>query len=136
MSRWILLAVLAGIMVAGCGKSGETTTDEPSAADLAAEEAMVEAHDDAVSARIKDGKVAVSACGLPEATGGDTLMGKLQVTFEIKADGSVDGVVVDENGTGSDVVAECVTGVVGGWSFPAHPLDEAVQFTYPFQVGP
>ncbi len=132
--RWMALLMLTGLVVAGCGKT-EPPPEEPTP-NTAEQEAIVEAHDDAVSAKIKDGKVAVRACGQPENTGGDTLMGKLQVSFEIQADGNVSGVMVDENGTGSDAVAECVIAVVGGWSFPVHPLDESVQFTYPFEVGP
>ncbi len=131
MSKWLALVGIVGL-IAGCGGKGEPASDEPATPD----EAVLDAHDDEVSARIKTGKEDVRACGMAEKTDGDTLVGKLQVSFEIKADGSIGTVTVDENGTGDEGVGTCVSGVIAGWEFPAHPAGEAVQFTYPFEVGP
>jgi len=131
MLRILALLSVLGALLVGCGND-EPPPEEPATPD----EAVLEAHDSEVSRLIKEGKPAVRNCGLPENTGGDTLMGRLQVSFEIQGDGKVGVVIVDENATGSDAVAACVTEVVQGWSFPAHPLGESVQFTYPFEVGP
>jgi hypothetical protein len=131
MARWMWTLLFAGLLV-GCGGKGEPVAEEPATPD----EAVLDAHDDEVSRLIKVGKDDVRACGMAEETGGDTLVGKLQVSFEIKEDGSVGTVTVDENATGDQAVGTCVTSVIAGWSFPAHPANEAVQFTYPFEVGP
>jgi len=131
MLRFLTLVATLGAMLAGCG-AGEPAPEEPPTPD----EAALEAHDSEVSQRIKAGKADVRNCGLSENTGGEILVGKLQVSFEIQGDGKVGDVTVDENGTGSDAVATCVSGVVQGWTFPVHPLDESVLFTYPFEVGP
>lgn len=130
MARWFTSMVFAGLLV-GCGK-GEPAAEEPATPD----EAVVDAHDDEVSRLIKVGKDDVRACGMAEKTGGDALVGKLQVSFEIKEDGSVGTVTVDENATGDAGVGTCVTSVIAGWEFPAHPANESVLFTYPFEVGP
>ena len=131
MLRILALLSVIGVLLVGCG-GGEPAPEEPATPD----EAVLDAHDSEVSRLIKEGKPDVRKCGEAEATGGDTLIGKLQVSFEIKADGKVGAVTVDENATGSEAVATCVTGVVQGWVFPAHPANESVQFTYPFEVGP
>ncbi len=131
MARWMLALVFAGLLV-GCGSKEEPVAEEPATPD----EAVLDAHDDEVSRLIKVGKDDVRACGMAEKTGSDTLVGKLQVTFEIKEDGSVGTLTVDENGTGDEAVASCVDSVIAGWEFPAHPANEAVHVTYPFEVGP
>ena len=123
---------LIGALVLGCKGDPGPATEEPPVPD----EATLDAHDDEVSRLIKVGKDDVRACGLAENTGADALVGKLQVSFEIKEDGSIGTINVDENGTGDPGVATCVSGVIAGWQFPAHPAGEAVQFTYPFEVGP
>ena len=131
MLRLLALISVLGASFVGCGKD-EPPEVEPGTPD----DATLEAHDDEVSRLIKEGKPDVRKCGEPETTGGDTLIGKLQVSFEIKGNGSVGTVTVDENSTGSEAVSSCVAGVVEGWSFPGHPANESVQFTYPFDVGP
>lgn len=131
MKKWLALVGIVGL-IAGCGGNDEPNSEEPATPD----EATLDAHDDEVSARIKTGKDDVRSCGLAEKTGGDVLVGKLQVSFEIKADGSIGSVMVDENSTGDPGVGTCVSEVIAGWEFPAHPAGESVQFTYPFDVGP
>jgi len=131
MARWFVTLVIVGLL-AGCGSDEASRPQEPATPD----EATLEAHDDEVSRRIKAGKADVRACGMAESTGGETLMGKLQVSFEIKEDGSVGTVNVDENSTGDAAVGTCASGVIARWEFPAHPAGEAVQFTYPFEIGP
>ncbi len=129
---WMAWVPLAGLVLSGCGGKEPEVAEEPATPDPAVEDA----HSDEVSAIIKTGKSAVEACGEAENAGGSPVVGKLQVTFVIGADGKVSSVTVDENKTGNEDFARCVTAVIQGWVFPPHPYGDTIEYTYPFQVSP
>lgn len=130
MRTWILSVITLGLWVAGCGGEPAEPVPEPR------DEAVEEAHDDANSAIIKEGKAAIKLCGTAEKTGGEAVKGKVNVTFVIQADGKVGAVKLEENSSGSQVAADCVMAIIKSWEFAAHPYGDEVEYTYPFEVLP
>ena len=137
MGRSITLLVLACSWLVGCGNGeGIAATDAASLEGSATTDPAVEdAHSDALSAKIKEGKGGVYGCGAAEITGGEPVYGKLTMTFEILPDGGIGKLQVEENGTGNEQIATCVQDQIRGWTFPAHPYGESIEYTYPFEVG-
>ncbi len=131
MRNWILSVIALGLFVAGCGKD-EPEVPEPPPRD----EAIEEAHDDAISAIIKEGKAPIKLCGTAEKTGGEAVKGKVNVTFVIQADGKVGAVKLEENSSGSQTAADCVMAIIKSWEFAAHPYGDEIEYTYPFEVLP
>ncbi len=124
-----------GFLMAACGGGGEAPAESTPAEPATPDPAVEDAHDDALSAKIKAGKEGLYTCGSAEKAGGEPVYGKLTVTFEIKADGTIGKLVVEENGTGNETVGACVLETIKGWTFPAHPYGESIEYTYPFEVG-
>jgi hypothetical protein len=135
MRGTIGLLGLLGLLLAGCGGGGEVPAEATPAEPATPDPAIEDAHSDALSAKIKEGKEGLYTCGSAEKTGGDPVYGKLSVTFEIRPDGTIGKLVIEENATGNEVVAACVLEAIVGWSFPAHPYGESIEYTYPFEVG-
>ena len=131
MRSWILALLIGGLALAGC-KGKEDEVVEPATPT----EEELEAHDDAVSAVIKAGKPDVKACGATDKTGAEAAVGKVSLTFVIEPDGKVSKTVVEESSTNSEGADACVQAVVQAWEFPAHPLGESIEYTYPFDVSP
>ena len=61
-----------------------------------------------------------------------TLAGRVVARFRIEVDGTVRGVTIPENTTGSPAVAACVGRVVEGLRFRPGPVGGAVTYAFPF----
>ncbi|MEM7137327.1 MAG: AgmX/PglI C-terminal domain-containing protein [Myxococcota bacterium] len=64
------------------------------------------------------------------------LEGKVSVRFAVARAGTVNGVHVVENTTGSPAVERCVARVVGTFRFPSRRKGQSVRFTFPFVFAP
>ena len=64
------------------------------------------------------------------------LEGKVSVRFAVLRAGTVRGVQVVENTTGSQSVERCVARVVGTLRFPSRRYGHSMRFTFPFVFAP
>ncbi|MEM8607204.1 MAG: AgmX/PglI C-terminal domain-containing protein [Myxococcota bacterium] len=64
------------------------------------------------------------------------LEGKVSVRFAVVRAGTVHGVQVVENTTGSKSVERCVARVVGTLRFPSRRRGSSMRFTFPFVFAP
>lgn len=134
MRRLIVVLAVLGLWLAGCG--GDEPQEQVAPVESAEErEAKEDAHSDALTAVIKAGKEGLYTCGSAEKAGGEPVYGKVTATFEIKPDGSIGKLAIEDNSTANEQVAACVIEALKTWSFPAHPYDESIEYTYPFEVG-
>ena len=137
MRRIVVVLAALGLWLAACGGGEEKPAEGAAPVEMTAEEreAVEDAHSDALSAKVKEGKEGLYTCGSAEKAGGEAIYGKVTVTFEIKADGTIGKLAIEDNSTANEQVATCVLETVKAWTFPPHPFDESVEWTYPFEVG-
>ncbi len=62
----------------------------------------------------------------------EKLEGRIDLYFSVQPDGSAQGIRVRNNNTGSPVLANCLVGLVGSWTFPSSG-SEALDFVWPFE---
>ncbi len=136
MRGMVMVVAAMGLWMAACGAEEKPAEDTAAVEMAAAErEAAEDAHSDALSAKIKEGKEGLYTCGSAEKAGGEAVYGKVTATFEIKADGTIGKLAIEDNSTANEQVATCVLDTIKVWTFPPHPFDESIEYTYPFEVG-
>lgn len=89
-----------------------------------------------VSGMIRQRKSAIQRCYENELRNNPSLSGKVTVQFSIETSGTVSGVSVTENTTGSAALGSCVTATIGRFRFNPGPEGGSVRFSYPFVFQP
>jgi TonB family protein len=90
----------------------------------------------AVVRMIQTRRSAIQACYEHELRANPTLAGRVAIQMTIQESGSVSGVRVADNSTGSDAVGSCVVRVVQGFRFNPGPQGGSVTYTFPFVFEP
>jgi TonB family protein len=79
---------------------------------------------------------AIKACYERELKSNPTLAGKVAIEFTIEERGTVSGVKVTTNSTGSPAVGSCVANAIERFRFNPGPQGGPVTFSYPFVFAP
>ena len=83
---------------------------------------------------IKRKKGQIRACYEMELKVNPSLAGRVEVVWTVNPDGSVSGVTVDSNTTGSTTLADCIARRIKRWRFPV--TEDEFEITYPFNFYP
>jgi TonB family protein len=75
--------------------------------------------------------VKIKACYETELASNPALAGQVVIHWTIDPSGHVPGADVESNSTGNAALAECMRGVISGWSFPP-PDGGPVEVSFPF----
>jgi TonB family protein len=86
--------------------------------------------------KIKAQLGAIKACYERQLRSNPTLAGKVEIEFTIEERGTVSGVKVTTNSTGSTAVGSCVANAIQGFRFSPGPQGGGVTFSYPFVFAP
>jgi len=86
--------------------------------------------------KIKSEIRAIKACYERELKSNPTLARKVAIEFTIEERGTVSGVKVTANSTGSAAVGSCVANAIQRFRFNPGPEGSAVTFAYPFVFAP
>ena len=86
--------------------------------------------------KIKSQINAIKSCYERELKNNPTLAGKVAIEFTIEVHGTVSGVKVTANSTGSTAVGSCVANAIARFRFSPGPTGGGVTFSYPFVFAP
>lgn len=90
----------------------------------------------AVRSKIKRDLPKINRCYESALRNEPELEGKVSVRFAVVRAGTVHGVKVLENTTGSESVERCVARVVATLRFPSRRYGKSMRFTFPFVFAP
>ena len=109
------------------------TSPDPGTPDAGARDGLTLAEE--VSSRIARSQRQVARCYRDAAdsyTPDQPLEGQVDIAFRVMPTGEVRDVAAVRNTTGSEPLAECLSGVVAGWRFTAQDGAESTEFVRPF----
>jgi hypothetical protein len=122
-SKLVILALLAGLLVAGVPSTGH-----------AGSSGYIDAF--VVRQKIHKDLPKINRCYASALRFEPELAGKVSVRFAVVRKGYVRGLRVVENTTGNDRVERCVARVVSAIRFPSRRTGKSLSFTFPFVFAP